>query len=177
MKQLTLWPQPERQAQTDPATLRAIRRAKLAFMRLVRLFEAPDQSKTVPIPEWLVYVARRCDNVLGEIRNDVDPLRRLRVQARRVKRKMPPDRRKKIVALLNDGHEVPRCAYCGKLIKDDLTLDHVEPASRGGNHKPQNIVPACLPCNGVKGDRTPEEWANDILSARAKTAEVVQLQR
>ena len=41
-----------------------------------------------------------------------------------------------------------RCAYCGKKVL--LTQDHVIPLSKGGNHTPENVVPACRSCNGRK---------------------------
>lgn len=44
-----------------------------------------------------------------------------------------------------------KCAYCGKIGK--LTQDHVIPVSLGGGLTKDNIVPACLPCNGAKRDR------------------------
>lgn len=43
-----------------------------------------------------------------------------------------------------------RCAYCGG--RGD-TIDHVVPRSRGGEHVWENVVAACQPCNGRKGDR------------------------
>ena len=46
-----------------------------------------------------------------------------------------------------------RCAYCGK--KKPLTQDHVVPAFHGGGYTPDNIVPACGPCNSSKGTRPP----------------------
>lgn len=42
-----------------------------------------------------------------------------------------------------------RCAYCGK--RCILTQDHVVPVSKGGEHSPYNIVPACIECNIKKG--------------------------
>lgn len=48
-----------------------------------------------------------------------------------------------------------RCVYCG--VKHDLTLDHVQPRSRGGKTVWTNLVTACKACNSRKGDRTPEE--------------------
>jgi 5-methylcytosine-specific restriction endonuclease McrA len=48
-----------------------------------------------------------------------------------------------------------RCAYCGT--RDQLTLDHVIPRSRGGQDSWQNLITACQRCNTQKGDRTPEE--------------------
>jgi 5-methylcytosine-specific restriction endonuclease McrA len=47
------------------------------------------------------------------------------------------------------------CQYCG--IRRDLTLDHVIPSSRGGQHSWINLVTACKKCNARKGDRTPDE--------------------
>jgi 5-methylcytosine-specific restriction endonuclease McrA len=43
-----------------------------------------------------------------------------------------------------------RCAYCGG--RGD-TIDHVIPRSRGGRHEWTNVVAACQPCNGRKGDK------------------------
>lgn len=39
-----------------------------------------------------------------------------------------------------------RCAYCG-CKPPLLTMDHVEPLTKGGPHTASNIVPACGPCN------------------------------
>lgn len=46
-----------------------------------------------------------------------------------------------------------RCAYCGN--RKRLTVDHVTPISKGGQHTKSNIVPACQSCNSKKGDRDP----------------------
>ncbi len=53
--------------------------------------------------------------------------------------------------LRRDGH---RCAYCQSAA---ATVDHVVPRSRGGADSWENLVACCLRCNGVKGDRTPDE--------------------
>ena len=51
-----------------------------------------------------------------------------------------------------------RCQYCGeKLPLSKLTYDHVIPRSQGGKTRWENIVMACLSCNGRKGSRTPEQ--------------------
>ncbi|MBB6098812.1 5-methylcytosine-specific restriction endonuclease McrA [Deinobacterium chartae] len=47
------------------------------------------------------------------------------------------------------------CQYCGS--RQDLTLDHVLPRSRGGRHIWENVVVACRSCNQRKGNKTPEE--------------------
>ncbi len=48
-----------------------------------------------------------------------------------------------------------KCVYCGS--KDNLTLDHVIPKSKGGKSNWENLVTACHRCNSRKSDRTPEE--------------------
>lgn len=49
-----------------------------------------------------------------------------------------------------------QCVYCG-CVSNKLTMDHIIPISRGGNHTLENILPACQQCNSKKGARTPEE--------------------
>jgi 5-methylcytosine-specific restriction endonuclease McrA len=48
------------------------------------------------------------------------------------------------------------CQYCGKET-GQLTLDHVIPRYRGGQHSWENLVAACVPCNRRKAGRTPLE--------------------
>ena len=48
------------------------------------------------------------------------------------------------------------CQYCGKETHQ-LTLDHVIPRYRGGQHSWENVSSACIPCNRRKAGRTPEE--------------------
>ncbi len=50
----------------------------------------------------------------------------------------------------------PACQYCGKETRQ-LTLDHVIPRYRGGQHTWENVVSACVPCNRRKAGRTPQE--------------------
>ena len=47
------------------------------------------------------------------------------------------------------------CQYCGSGAR--LTLDHVNPRSRGGESTWENVVTACSPCNLRKRDRLPHE--------------------
>lgn len=48
------------------------------------------------------------------------------------------------------------CQYCGREMKQ-LTVDHVIPRYRGGQHTWENVVSACVACNRRKAGRTPEE--------------------
>jgi 5-methylcytosine-specific restriction endonuclease McrA len=64
--------------------------------------------------------------------------------------KVPPVNRREV--LRRDHHT---CQYCGSTKR--LTLDHVIPRSRGGQHTWDNVVTACERCNSRKSDRTPSE--------------------
>ena len=48
-----------------------------------------------------------------------------------------------------------KCAYCGK--SGRMTIDHVIPVVRGGQHTVKNIVPACAACNSEKHCKMQEE--------------------
>jgi len=58
-----------------------------------------------------------------------------------------------------DGHA---CQYCG-LQSHSLTMDHVIPRHRSGQHSWENLVSACPSCNRRKGGRTPEEARMHLL--------------
>jgi 5-methylcytosine-specific restriction endonuclease McrA len=44
-----------------------------------------------------------------------------------------------------------RCYYCKK--KEKLTMDHVIPLSKKGQHTKENLVPACQSCNSKKSNK------------------------
>jgi 5-methylcytosine-specific restriction endonuclease McrA len=72
----------------------------------------------------------------------------------------PPLSRRTV--LLRDNYV---CQYCGRRCNSShLTVDHVLPRSRGGKTVWRNVVTACKPCNGRKGDHTPEEVGMRLLS-------------
>ncbi len=51
------------------------------------------------------------------------------------------------------------CHYCRREVgRDQLTMDHVVPLSRGGKSKKGNIVAACKTCNSKKKYLLPIEW-------------------
>ncbi len=73
------------------------------------------------------------------------------------------------------------CIYCGLqpggrqrgriLTKQDFTVDHILPISRGGRNSWSNTACACPRCNQHKGNRTPHE-ANMKLRWEPKTPRV-----
>lgn len=65
------------------------------------------------------------------------------VKSRR-KSKVSPRRRDRVYA--RDGY---KCLACGAI--DDLTLDHIQPQSRGGGHQETNLRTLCRSCNSRRG--------------------------
>ncbi|OGO24169.1 MAG: HNH endonuclease [Chloroflexi bacterium RBG_16_50_9] len=54
------------------------------------------------------------------------------------------------------------CQYCGQHTRQ-LTLDHVIPRYRGGQHTWENVVSACVSCNRRKAGRTPQEASMKLI--------------
>lgn len=58
-----------------------------------------------------------------------------------------------------------RCLYCGdQYTRSELTRDHVQPMSRGGLDRWENVVAACKRCNWQKDNMTPEEAGMPLLA-------------
>jgi len=70
-----------------------------------------------------------------------------------IRRPRPKLRLSRTEVFARDGW---KCVYCGNQT-NDLTLDHVIPRHRGGEHSWKNLVSACKPCNHRKAGRTPSE--------------------
>ena len=52
------------------------------------------------------------------------------------------------------------CFMCG--CKENQSLDHIVPISRGGSHSVGNIMTLCLQCNMSKHARTITEWKHSL---------------
>jgi len=76
-----------------------------------------------------------------------------------IKRPRPVVKLTRKEILQRDDHT---CQYCGKRA-NDLTLDHVMPRHRGGQHTWDNVVAACRACNHRKGGRTLSESHMTLL--------------
>lgn len=55
------------------------------------------------------------------------------------------------------------CQYCGKK-STVLTVDHIIPKSRGGEHKWDNVVAACTRCNCNKSNKTLSEARMTLIN-------------
>lgn len=61
------------------------------------------------------------------------------------------------------------CIYCGA--RRRLTVDHLEPISRGGAHARWNLVLACLACNSAKRDLPLSQWLPSLAPPRRAVVE------
>jgi 5-methylcytosine-specific restriction endonuclease McrA len=71
-----------------------------------------------------------------------------------------------------------KCAapHCGIDVRDEYSIDHKIPLSRGGSNWPDNIQILCVRCNSSKRDRTMEEWlATPMARKRASLKESVTI--
>lgn len=67
------------------------------------------------------------------------------------------------------------CQYCGKN-HQAMTIDHVIPKSVGGKDTWENLVCACLRCNGKKGDKTPDSAGMKLIKKPLKPSHLFYLQ-
>jgi hypothetical protein len=57
------------------------------------------------------------------------------------------------------------CLYCGVAFSwEDLSRDHVQPISKGGQDIWTNVVTSCRRCNNRKANRNPEEAKMELLA-------------
>ncbi len=99
--------------------------------------------------------AEMTENGVGFIRSTTDtfPLPSVIRLAYMIKR---PRRKRKLTRFEIFNRDHYTCQYCGKETRQ-LTLDHVIPRYRGGQHSWENVVGACVMCNRRKAGRTPQE--------------------
>lgn len=81
-----------------------------------------------------------------------------------------PKRKRRILEMYEN-----RCVYCGEQFElSSLTVDHVQPRVKGGDHSSGNLVACCRDCNAEKAGAAawaflatrPERRANFLRYAR-----------
>lgn len=56
-----------------------------------------------------------------------------------------------------------RCELCGrKILLEDMTIDHINPLSMGGEDDVENLACTCFTCNMFKGNILPEDFMERI---------------
>ena len=56
-----------------------------------------------------------------------------------------------------------RCLECGS--KENLTIDHVIPKSKGGTDRSNNLITLCERCNKRKGSKTNQKYVLMLINA------------
>ncbi|KAG8100602.1 hypothetical protein GUJ93_ZPchr0013g36681 [Zizania palustris] len=113
----------------------------LEFMAKADVLEYYDQTVSSPSGSFYIPAVLRVPELLQVVKR------------RRVKHILS---RKNII--YRDGFT---CQYCTSV--DNLTIDHVIPASRGGKWEWENLVTACSRCNSRKGQKTLEQANMKLL--------------
>lgn len=134
----------------QPINLISVKKAVILAWRdkveTVEISDLPLRSSTAAYPMPLVV------RLKGRVK--YDPFRRVELNRRNIFKR--------------DGHT---CVYCGS--RDDLTLDHVLPKSRGGRSIWENLVTACHICNNKKDCKTPEEAGLTLLKKPKKPSHIL----
>jgi 5-methylcytosine-specific restriction endonuclease McrA len=105
--------------------------------------------------------AEMLENGIGFIHSirETVPLPSVIRLARLVRR---PRREKKLTRFEIFNRDRYTCQYCGQQTRQ-LTLDHIIPRYRGGQHTWENVVGACVACNRRKAGRTPQEAGMKLI--------------
>jgi 5-methylcytosine-specific restriction endonuclease McrA len=129
-------------ASYEPLSLVSVRRAIVLLLN--------EKAELLEATQQLLYAATRAIPVPLVIR--------LVHYVRLPHRKVPATR---AAIMLRDAYT---CQYCAEAPgRTYLTVDHVLPRSRGGQHGWENLVTACKDCNQKKGSSTPDEAQMHLL--------------
>jgi len=89
-----------------------------------------------------------------------------------IKREKEKARRLRRTHWWNNKVQKGICYYCNSEVeRDQLTMDHVVPLSRGGKSRKGNIVAACKQCNNKKRFLLPLEWEEYLRTLSERKAE------
>jgi len=99
--------------------------------------------------------AEMLENGLGDIHTISDTIE-LPSVIRLAKMIRRPRRQRKMTRFEIFNRDKYTCQYCGEQSRH-LTLDHIIPRYRGGQHTWENVVSACVACNRRKAGKTPKE--------------------
>lgn len=135
----------------------SIRRKYCDVCRVISEKESRDRSKPAPKP------FNHCTHCGADTRNTIctSCMRRSR---RREQARLRNFRDRLFQSIVHSPVDVEfilklldsPCMYCGST--DEITIEHIVPLMRGGQHSIINLGPACRSCNCSKQSKTLDEW-------------------
>jgi len=144
----------------QPVHVTTVRRALCMVFREAARIICPDTLATYDFNEWVeLPVAASAAVIRSPSVHIVAPEVVLLARYNRVPSHQAPFTRRNL--FLRDDNT---CQYCGRRSKPELlSVDHVQPRSRGGSTSWENCVLACVGCNARKADQTPREAGLRLL--------------
>lgn len=114
-------------------------------------------------PQRIYHLLRELDQNYRTSRTDKE-LKQLR-RALDIQFNAPVKRRVKLGEMFDRAGS--KCIWCGRSLSarhPDSSYEHLIPKSRGGSNHPDNLLPACMNCNGRRSNLSPGEWIAIITS-------------
>lgn len=143
-----------------PVHVTTVKRALCMVFREAARIVCPESLQTYDFPGWVeVPIANHAEAIRSPRVHIAAPEIILLTNYNRVPCHEAPFTRRNL--FLRDDYT---CQYCGKRASNDrLSVDHVQPRSRGGSTSWDNCVLACVRCNARKANRTPKEAGLKLL--------------
>jgi 5-methylcytosine-specific restriction endonuclease McrA len=143
-----------------PVHVTTVRRALCTVFRDAARIVCPETLATYDFEGWLEVPIRRKEDTIRSPRVQISaPEIILLARYNRVPSHCAPFTRRNL--FLRDDFT---CQYCGKRSPADrLSIDHIQPRSRGGLTSWENCVLACRRCNARKADKPPKSAGLRLL--------------
>ena len=149
-----------------PVHVTSIRRAvSLVYQGIAKAID--EQYQLFDFPSWAALSAEaRKEGAIQTVRGWI---RVPRVIVLQIYDRMPK-RHVRFSRLNIFARDRNTCQYCGVKFenKADLNIDHIVPRSQGGVSSWENVCCSCIPCNRVKGGRTPEQAGMRLIKKAVK---------
>jgi len=144
----------------QPVHVTTVRRALCMVFRESARIVCPESLQTFSFEGWVEVPIQDENAAIRSPRVAIAaPEIVLLAHYNRVPRHEAPFTRRNL--FLRDNHT---CQYCGRRAPTDrMSVDHVQPRSRGGSTSWENCVLACVRCNARKANHTPKEAGLRLL--------------
>ena len=127
---------------------------KLQFEEMVITHKVPLSRGGTDETDNLIPTCARCNELKGTMTH-IEFRRKIQNLRNRHKKKIKKITWKQTILDKTGGF----CFYCGtELTLESVTVDHIIPILYGGGNDLDNLVPACVSCNNLKGVMSLDEY-------------------